>query len=72
MPYEIIPVGCIGYCSREVMVDIELENMPRISFCEITPENVKELMVEVIDNKNINNKWLLGTYKKNSELSLHI
>ncbi len=64
MPYEIVPVGCIGYCSREVMVDIELENMPRISFCEITPENVKELMVEVIDNNNINNKWLLGTYKK--------
>lgn len=64
MPYEIVPVGCIGYCSREVMVDIELENMPRISFCEITPENVKEFMAEVIDNKNINNKWLLGTYKK--------
>lgn len=66
--HEIIPVGCIGYCSREVMVDLEFENMPRIAFCEITPKNVNEFLSEVIEHKNYTNKWLLGTYKKTPNL----
>nr|HPG57633.1 NADH-quinone oxidoreductase subunit F [Candidatus Wallbacteria bacterium] len=66
--FEIVPVGCIGYCSREVMVDFEFESMPRISYCEITPQNTVEFLIELIDNKNYSNKWLLGTYKKSPNL----
>ena len=62
--FEMIPVGCIGYCSREVMVDFEFASMPRISYCEITPQNATEFLIELIDNKNYSNKWMLGTYKK--------
>jgi len=62
--FEVTPVGCIGYCSREVMVDFEFEGMPRISYCELSPQNVTEFLIELIDNKNLTNKWILGTYKK--------
>ncbi len=34
----IVPTGCIGFCAKEVIVDIKLPNKDRISYCEITPK----------------------------------
>jgi len=38
---KIEPTGCIGYCSREVIVDIKLPGEERISYCEINPKLVR-------------------------------
>jgi NADH:ubiquinone oxidoreductase subunit F (NADH-binding)/NAD-dependent dihydropyrimidine dehydrogenase PreA subunit len=41
---EIIEVGCIGLCSAEPLVDIQIPGKTRISFKNITAEKVEPLM----------------------------
>ena len=36
--------GCIGFCSREPLLDLVLPNGPRISYAEMTPEKTRELL----------------------------
>lgn len=59
---DIVPVGCIGYCAKEPIVDIKLPDGDRISYCEVTPKDVKELIETAISKKGIYKKKFLGTY----------
>lgn len=61
---EIVPTGCIGYCAKEVIVDIKLPNQERISYCEVTPKDVPELIKKSIVDKTYLNKKVLGSHKK--------
>ena len=36
---KVVEVGCVGYCQREVFVDLVMENGTRLSYCDLTPEN---------------------------------
>ena len=59
---SIIEVGCVGYCQREVFVDIIKGTGPRLSYCDLTPENIHELLDEVFVKGNLKNKFLLGRW----------
>lgn len=59
---EIIPVGCIGYCAKEVIVDVKLPDEERISYCEITPKDVPQLIQKTIVEQDVFNDKLLGTH----------
>ncbi len=59
---QIERTGCIGYCSREVIVDIKLPGMPRISYCEITPKIVSKLIQKTLVEKDIFKEKLLGVH----------
>ena len=61
---EIVPTGCIGYCAKEVIVDIKLPNQERISYCEVTPKDVPELIKKSIVDKTYLKKKVLGSHKK--------
>ncbi|MGI6524057.1 MAG: NADH-ubiquinone oxidoreductase-F iron-sulfur binding region domain-containing protein [Bdellovibrionota bacterium] len=48
---EIIEVGCIGLCSAEPLVDIQLPGRTRVSFQEVTHNVVKNLLKDVFADK---------------------
>jgi (2Fe-2S) ferredoxin len=40
----IVSTGCIGYCAKEVIVDIKLPQKDRIAYCEVTVKDVPQLI----------------------------
>ena len=59
--------GCVGFCAKEVIVDIKLPGQDRISYCEITPKIVPKFIQRTLIEKGIFKEKLLGTYGKPSE-----
>ncbi|MFC1930208.1 NADH-quinone oxidoreductase subunit F, partial [Chloroflexota bacterium] len=47
---DITQVGCIGICYLEPLVDIAKPNHPRISYCNVTPKIVPQLVEDYIIN----------------------
>jgi len=62
---DIEQTGCIGYCAKEVIVDIKLPGEPRVSYCEITPKFVPKLIQRTLVEKEIFKEKLLGTHAPN-------
>ncbi|RJP60970.1 MAG: NADH-quinone oxidoreductase subunit NuoF [Ignavibacteriales bacterium] len=58
----IVPTGCIGYCAKEVLVDIKLPDEERICYCEVTPKDISELIQKTIIEHDIYKEKLLGTH----------
>lgn len=46
---EIVDVGCIGLCSDEPLIDVQLPERTRLSFSRVTPEIVDELLDKLFD-----------------------
>ncbi len=63
---RIEPMGCIGYCAREVIVDIKLPGANRISYCEITPKLVPQLIQKTLIDKIIYKEKFLGSFGKST------
>jgi NADH:ubiquinone oxidoreductase subunit F (NADH-binding)/Pyruvate/2-oxoacid:ferredoxin oxidoreductase delta subunit len=61
---KIEAAGCIGYCAREVIVDIKFPGGERISYCEITPKLVPKLIQKTFVEKGIFKEKLLGSHVK--------
>jgi NADH:ubiquinone oxidoreductase subunit F (NADH-binding) len=59
---QIVATGCIGYCSKEVIVDIKLPGKPRVSYSEITPRLVPKFLVKTLVEKEIFKENLLGIH----------
>lgn len=59
---RIVPTGCIGYCTKEVIVDIKLPDGERVSYCEVTAKDVPELIKKAIVEKGIYQKKVLATH----------
>ncbi|MDX9759670.1 MAG: NADH-ubiquinone oxidoreductase-F iron-sulfur binding region domain-containing protein [Bacteroidota bacterium] len=59
---SIIPVGCVGYCAREVIVDVKLPGRSRISYCEVRPQDVPRIVDETIVGGRVLEDKLLGLY----------
>lgn len=58
---EIIKVGCIGLCSYEPVVDIQLPGKARISFRNITGDMVETLLDDVF-NSEIPQELVIGQF----------
>ena len=68
----IVPTGCIGYCAKEVIVDIKLPNKDRISYCEIVPKDVPALLKKTLVDKQIFIEKLLATFGSTDEYVTNI
>lgn len=68
----ILPTGCVGYCAREVIVDIKLPGQNRISYCEVTPKIVPKLIQRAIVEKGVLKEKLLGSYDKSDDKAPYI
>jgi NADH:ubiquinone oxidoreductase subunit F (NADH-binding)/ferredoxin len=58
----LIEVGCVGYCQREVILDVLKGSKPRLSYCDLTPQNTAEFLDEVFVKDNLKNRFLLGRW----------
>jgi len=66
--YKVVPVGCIGLCSAEPIVDIQLPGKNRISFQNITSEKIDLLMDEVFSDE-IKADQLIGQFRNDHALA---
>ena len=64
---EIIEVGCIGLCSAEPLVDIQIPKRTRISFKNVTADKVISLFDDFF-NGVINEDKVLGQFQCQSSL----
>ncbi|MGI6393498.1 MAG: NADH-ubiquinone oxidoreductase-F iron-sulfur binding region domain-containing protein [bacterium] len=65
---NVIRVGCIGLCSAEPIVDIQVPGQARVSFKNITSDKVKDLLDSVLNNKEIPEDKVLGQFQCQSSL----
>jgi NADH-quinone oxidoreductase subunit F len=63
---NVIPVGCIGLCYLEPIVDIVKPGRPRISYCLVTPEKAIKLIEDYLVNDNPRVDMALGTFGEDS------
>ena len=57
----IIPVGCIGMCYLEPIVDIIKPGRPRISYCRVTSDKAPQLIADYIARDNPRTDLALGS-----------
>jgi len=61
---ELVPTGCIGYCAKEVLVDIKLPDQSRISYCEVTVKDVPALIRKTIVEQDVYVEKLLASHTR--------
>jgi NADH:ubiquinone oxidoreductase subunit F (NADH-binding)/Pyruvate/2-oxoacid:ferredoxin oxidoreductase delta subunit len=47
----IVEVGCLGLCSREPLIDLELHGRPRVSFMDMTEEKIPVWLDKVFEGE---------------------
>ncbi len=63
---DIIKTGCIGLCSSEPILDIQLPNYNRISFEKATKDKVKQILNSIFFNKIPDNNFVLCQFENNN------
>jgi NADH:ubiquinone oxidoreductase subunit F (NADH-binding)/(2Fe-2S) ferredoxin len=61
---SVIPVGCVGYCAREVIVDVKLPGRPRISYCEVKEKDIIPIVEKTLIGGEILTDKLLGLHER--------
>jgi len=64
---SIIPVGCVGYCAREVIVDVKLPGRPRISYCEVKAADIPAIVERTLQHGEVLEEKLLGVESRDAE-----
>jgi NADH-quinone oxidoreductase subunit F len=59
---EIIKVGCIGPCYLEPLVDIQMPGRPRISYSNVTADNVRRLLETFFEKGEVYKARLVGHF----------
>ncbi len=60
---DITPVGCIGYCQVEPIMDVVTETGHRVSFSNVTPDMASFILDEVLLRKNLKLDGMLGQFR---------
>ena len=63
---DVIQVGCIGLCSEEPIVDIQLPGWARVSFGPVTPESVPGLLASMLVESKVPSAPALGQFRDES------
>jgi len=62
---QLISTGCVGYCAKEVIVDVKLPGKPRITYCEVKPEDVPVIVETTVEHGQLVTEKLLAVYEEN-------
>jgi NADP-reducing hydrogenase subunit HndB len=57
---HVTTVGCIGMCSKEPLVDIQQGDEPRVTYGNIAPDMVPQLIEEHLVKGNVVEEWVVG------------
>jgi NADP-reducing hydrogenase subunit HndB len=56
----VSPVGCIGICVKEPLVDIQQAGQPRVTYANVLPEMVPKLVEEHLLQGHPVKEWTVG------------
>jgi NADH:ubiquinone oxidoreductase subunit F (NADH-binding)/(2Fe-2S) ferredoxin len=59
----ISPVGCVGMCSYEPMIELQARGRARLNYGDATPENVPEIFASYFDGAPLENSEVVGQVK---------
>ncbi len=59
---DLVEGGCVGLCTEEPLVDVQLPGKARLSFSRVTADKVQTLLDDML-NDNLPSLPLLGQYK---------
>jgi NADH:ubiquinone oxidoreductase subunit F (NADH-binding)/NAD-dependent dihydropyrimidine dehydrogenase PreA subunit/(2Fe-2S) ferredoxin len=51
--------GCVGFCQREPLVDLFLPNGPRLSYGNVTPKTIRDLLAAYAANRDVKSNLAL-------------
>jgi NADH:ubiquinone oxidoreductase subunit F (NADH-binding)/Pyruvate/2-oxoacid:ferredoxin oxidoreductase delta subunit len=68
LPVRVAETGCVGYCQREVFVDLVTADGVRLSYCDLGPDTIEEFLRAVFAEGALRNRFLLGKYEDPGEL----
>ena len=54
--------GCIGFCSQEPLLDLQLPGGPRVSYGQMTAEKTRTLLEGYAKRKELKPEWALGRF----------
>ena len=46
---ELLSTACIGLCSQEVIAELELDGMTRLTYGNVTPQSVSDILEKTVD-----------------------
>ena len=58
---RVIPVGCIGMCFAEPLVDVQEPGKPRVSYRNVKPKVLPQILEGQLKNGGPPEKWVYGT-----------
>jgi NADH:ubiquinone oxidoreductase subunit F (NADH-binding)/(2Fe-2S) ferredoxin len=61
--------GCIGFCSREPLLDLMLPHGPRLSYADMTPEKTRDLLAAYARGGDLKLDLALGRFESEQHLS---
>jgi NADH:ubiquinone oxidoreductase subunit F (NADH-binding)/Pyruvate/2-oxoacid:ferredoxin oxidoreductase delta subunit len=56
----ISPVGCVGMCSYEPMIELQAKGKPRINFGDALAKNIPEIFAAYFDDQPLENASVVG------------
>jgi len=59
---DLIEGGCLGFCSAEPIVDVQLPGKARVSFGNVKVDSVTHILDEVLNHSLPQNETILGQY----------
>ena len=59
---DVVRVGCIGPCYLEPLVDIQMPGKPRISYSNVTADNVTRLLQSFLEKGEVYKPRLVGHF----------
>ena len=61
--------GCIGFCSREPLLDLIVPGGPRVCYGEMTPEKTRDLLSSYAADGNLRPEMALGYFAGEEHVS---
>ncbi len=59
---EFMEVGCIGPCYLEPLIDIKIPGKPRLSYSNVSPSKVENILREIFEEDKIPERDFVGTF----------
>lgn len=59
---DVVQVGCIGLCSAEPLLDVQLPGWDRLSFHNVTEDRVSKILSDLLIKQEINKEHILGQF----------
>ena len=57
---KVSRVGCVGMCSYEPMVELQMPGRPRINYGKVTADRVSEILTAYLDGKPVQGSIVIG------------